>query len=152
MTIQDKEKQLLVALRKNGRARVSNVAKQHGVPTSTMTDALHRLEQEGLVRHTTDIDFEKIGFPVHILGTLQTSTPQRYNLREYLQSQQQVNTLHEINDGHDYYFEALFRNTKDKRDWVEALEQNCLITDKNIHEIIGTIHKDRFLTEEKHFA
>jgi len=149
--LSDKEKKLIIGLRKNGRQKINLLAKQHNCPTSTMAALLHRLEEKGILEHKSNISFEKLGYPVRMFISVKTSMENRNKLRQYLADSRHVNSLHVVNSGYDYHFESIFRNQKHAQDFLDDLETKNEIFKKEVHYVIDTIHSERFLTEEGHF-
>jgi DNA-binding Lrp family transcriptional regulator len=149
--VKEKEKHLIINLRKNGRQKIKTIAQKHNYPTSTMTDVLHKMEEKGILKHKTNIQFEKIGYPIKILIAIKTGIPYRNQLRTYLKNNKNVNTLHMINTGYDYHCEAIFKNQKEVQEFTEKLRQENQIKEMKIFYIIETITHEKFLTEEEHF-
>lgn len=146
-----KEQELIMALRKNGRTKINNFAKEKNYPTSTMADTLHKLEKKGILNHKTHINFEKLGYPIKLLISLKTTRQAKEQLREYLLAQENINTLHEVNSGHDFHCEAIFGSVKESHSFLQNLEENNLLLEKDVHEVIETISSERFLTKADHF-
>jgi len=149
--ITTKEQKIIKALRKNGRARMSTIAKEEKLPTSTATDILNRLEKKNLIEHKTHIKFDKIGYPIKIFALLKTNPQDRTYLKKELEKFPNINTLYELNSNYDFHMEALFANQEHYRDFFEELESKNLIMEKEIHPIIRNIYEEKFLTEENHF-
>jgi len=147
----DKEKKLIVELRKNSRQRINKIATLHNFPVSTMADILKRLQKKKLFHHTTKIKFEKLGFPLNIKIALKTILQERPSLEEYLQKSPNLNNLYKINDGYDYMAELVFRNHGYFQDFLEDLELKNTIIQKQVFHITRTIQEEKFLTSHEHF-
>src|SRR3989338_712034 len=59
-----KDAALLMALQKNGRAGLKELAKAAGMPVSTAHDRVRQLEREGVIKkYAAILDGEKVGKP-----------------------------------------------------------------------------------------
>jgi len=149
--LNDKERKLIAKLRNNGREKIKTIADENHIPTSSLFDTLNRLENNQLIEHKTHVVFEKVGFPARFLVALKTTTQNRENLKLYLQTSKNVNTIHEINSGFDFHIDCIFKNQKEAHDFLINLEIENTLTGKHIFQVINTIHQERFLTKEDHF-
>ena len=151
MILTPQQQALIIALRKNGRQRIHSLAKKNLVPTSSLTETLHRLEEKGILMHRPHLAFDKLGYPVRILAAVTTDPRGRQALQSYLEGAKNVNTLHVIDSGYDFHFEGIFRNQKDAQDFMNEMEEKNIIVEKHVFHIIDTIHQERFMTEGSHF-
>ena len=147
----EKEKKLIAELRKNGREKVTEIAGKHGLSASTLFDVLHRMEGRGVLKHTSLVDFQSLGYQTHLIFIIKTTIPNRSRLKEYLSKEGNINMLLQINSGFDYMFEALFRNQREASDFITRMESENRIVEMTIHNIIDVVHREKFLTEEWHF-
>ncbi|GEM_PF-3539297 len=147
----DKEKQLILKLRKNSREKIKNIASGMGYPTSSMYDTLHKLEQKGIIEHRSRVMFEKIGYPIRMIILLKTSHDGRKKVQEYLLQSKNINTIYRISPGLDFYLEAIFKNHIDTQEFLEEIGAITEITNANIHNVLDIPAYERFLTQEEHF-
>ena len=108
----EKYKLLIKELRKDGRKKLTEVAKVTKIPVSTLFDMMHRLETKGLVGHKMLVNFEKIGFTMRTMIALKVDYDERKKLQEFLSKHKYINNLYEINDGYDYLVEGIFQKPK----------------------------------------
>lgn len=148
----DKERKLVIELRKNGRQDITKLAAKYNYPKSTLYDMLHRLEQKGILEHTSKIDFEKIGFPIQIFIVAKTTTQNKESMKKYLMGKKNVNSIYTVNQGSNFHFEGVFRNQREVEDFLEELEDSNPLTQINVYNVIERITSEKFLTEEEHFA
>ena len=151
MALKEKEKKLIVALRKNGRKKIKKFANEKNIPVSTMFDVLKRLEKKKIIQHSSSLAFEEIGFPFRIFVTVRTMPQVREDLKEYLLNSKNVNTIHEIDTGFDFHFEAVFKNPKNARDFMTDFEEKNSLIEIRTYNIIANVCKEKFLTEDSHF-
>ena len=82
---------------------------------------------------------------------LKTEIENRNQLRNYLEENKNINTLHIINGGFDFHAETVFKNQKQAQDFLDDLQIKNNITEINTYNIIDTVHSEKFLTKEEHF-
>jgi DNA-binding Lrp family transcriptional regulator len=150
--LNDKEKQLLMQLRKNSRVNINDVAKKFNHATSTMYDMLHRLEYKNIIAHTSKVAFEKIGYPIKVFIIIKTSLTHKDKLRAYLQTKPQINSLHTINHSSSFHMECIFRNQIEVEEFLEDLEDRNALSEINVYNVLETIYTEKFLTEKEHFT
>jgi DNA-binding Lrp family transcriptional regulator len=147
----DKEKRLIIGLRKNGREKINCLAKKYKYPNSTMSDLLHKMEERGVIEHKNKVAFEKIGFPVRMFVILKTNYEKRDQLQNYLTMCKNVNSVHLIDSGFDFHVEGVFKNQKEAQDFLDELEIKNSILQKQVYSVMDTIYHEQFLTKEEHF-
>jgi len=150
--LNDKEKQLLMQLRKNSRVNINDVAKKFNHATSTMYDMLHRLEYKNIITHTSKVAFDKIGYPIKVFIIVKTTLNNKDKLKEYLQNKSNVNSLDIINHRSNFHMECIFRTQIEVEEFLEELEERHTLSEINVYTVIETIHTEKFLTKEEHFT
>ncbi|MFH1590209.1 MAG: winged helix-turn-helix transcriptional regulator, partial [archaeon] len=85
----NKEKMILIELRKNARKSFAEIARQQEIPVTTVFE-IHQKLQEKIIKHTTLVDFEKIGFPIRALIAVNNNK----KTLEWLKNREEVNNLH----------------------------------------------------------
>jgi len=149
--IGEKEKKIIVELRKDSRQDITKLAKKHDYPKSTMYDILHKLEDQGILVHTSKVDFEKLGFPIQIFMVIKTTSAHKELMKKFLMEKKNVNSIYTVNQGSNFHFESIFRNQKEVEDFLEELEEKNPLTQINVFNVIEKVCTEKFLTEEEHF-
>jgi len=143
--LKKKELEMLAYLRSNGRMKLTMLSKRINVPVSTLYDKL-KLFQGGLIKkHTTLLDFTKLGYHTKANIILKVNKEHREDLREHLRKNGQVNSVYKINSGFDFLVEGVFKHVKDVQDFIEKLEDKFTIEDKQTYFIIDEIKKEGFM-------
>jgi Lrp/AsnC family transcriptional regulator, leucine-responsive regulatory protein len=136
---------ILAHLRNDARITLTNLSKKTNIPISTIYDRL-KMQEEGFIqKHTTLIDFAKLGYNTRANITLKVDREQREAIKEYLIKHQNVNSVYKINSGYDFLIETVFKNIKDLEDFMEILDQKFKITDSQTHYIINDIKREAFM-------
>ena len=91
-----KDAALLMALQKNGRAGLKELAKAAGMPMSTTHDRLRQLEKEGVIKkYAAILDGEKVGKPTMsiVLVSLRYRSDQGKQLATFRQIAEQISAF-----------------------------------------------------------
>ena len=132
-------------LRSNARETLTNISRRTKIPISTLYDKL-KVHECGLIRkHTTLIDFTKLGYNCRANIILKTSRDCRERLCSYLKEHSSVNNLFKINNGFDFLVEGVFESVKAMEEFLEELDRAFLIEDKKTHYIIEDLKREEFM-------
>lgn len=138
---------IIAALRQNARETLTNLSKSIKVPISTLYDRLKSHESSIITKHTTLLDFTKLGFNCRANIMLRTGRESREKLGSYLKAHPVINNLYKINNGYDFLAEGIFTNVKELEDFLEELEAMFQIEEKKTHYIIEDIKREEFMSE-----
>ena len=70
--IDKKEMQVIAALRKNSRASLAKISKEIKVAKSTVFDRIKRHESGLIQKHTSLIDFRRLGYNARVFIAIKT--------------------------------------------------------------------------------
>ena len=134
-------------LRKNSRQTLTNISKKTRIPISTLYDKLKLHEGAVIIKHTTLLDFAKLGFNCKANILLRVGREHRDKLGSYLKAHPVINNLYKINNGFDFLAEGIFCHVKDLEDFLEELEKNFSLEEKRTHYVIEDLKREEFLPE-----
>jgi len=100
-----------------------------------------------ITKHTSLIDFEKLGFNTRANVCLKVDKEKRGELKEHLLKNQNVNSVFKINNGYDFLAEVIFNHIKDLEDFLENLEENFNIKGRQVYYLIEDIKKEGFMAD-----
>lgn len=140
------DKPIIAALRANGRIRLTELSKKTGLPISTLHERIKKHAKEGLLRPSVLLQFDKMGYHAraHILLAAQED---RDTLFSHLNAHPNVNSLYKINNGWNILLECVFEDMYALEAFVEKLEQDYTITNKEIHYVLSELKRERFFSE-----
>lgn len=141
------QKDLLILshLRKDARMTLTNMSKATNVPISTIYDRI-KMQENGLIKkHTTLIDFGKMGYNTRANVTLKVERENRDSVKDYLMKHPNTNSVYKVNNGFDFMVECVFRNVKDLEDFMEQLDQKFKVVDSKTYYIIDDIKREAFM-------
>ena len=143
-----KQKDLLILahLRNDARITLTELSKKTNIPVSTIYDRLKSQEDSFISKHTTLIDFTKLGYNTRANITLKVDRDQRELIKEFLMKHQNINSVYKINNGFDFLIEAIFKNIKDLEEFMENLDQRFKIADSQTYYIINDIKREAFMS------
>ncbi|NQU98025.1 Lrp/AsnC family transcriptional regulator [Candidatus Woesearchaeota archaeon] len=142
-----KDKIFLTHLRNNARETLTVISRKTGIPISTLYDRLKAQEKDIITKHTTLIDFAKLGYLCKANVTIKVDIADRDIVKDYLLCQNCVNSLFKINNGFDFLIEGVFKHVKEMEDFMETFERKFKVLDKNVHYIIEDIKREAFMAD-----
>ena len=140
---------LMTYFRRNARENLTQISRWTSIPVSTIFDKLREFEKGLIQRHTTLVDFRKLGFDIRINILFKISKDSREEFREFLVGNENVNSIYRINSGFDYLVEGIFRDMSDLQRFTELLERFKIEAKQELF-ILEDIKRESFLTEEMH--
>jgi len=144
--MKSKDLLILANLRKNARMSLTNMSKKTSVPISTIYDRLKIFNKDFVKKHTTLVDFSKLGYHTRANIALKVKKDDRDSIKEYLLKHQNVNSLYKINSGYDYLIEGVFVHIKDLDEFLENLDSKFTIEEKQTYYIVNDIKKEEFMS------
>ncbi|MBR9693382.1 Lrp/AsnC family transcriptional regulator [Candidatus Woesearchaeota archaeon] len=147
LELKTKERVLLSHFRKNARESLTAISRRTRVPVSTIFDKLKHYEQSFIRKHTTLVDFSKLGYLTRANVMLKVGIEHRSVVRDFLMKHEHVNSLFKVNNGYDFLAEMVFQHIKDLEDFLEMLEQKFDVKDKTVFYIIEDICREEFMAK-----
>jgi DNA-binding Lrp family transcriptional regulator len=141
-----KEMKILSHLRNNSRIGLTKLSRETQIPVSTIFDKIKALEESVVMRHTSLLDFQKLGYSTRANISIKVDRNDRDGLRDYLVKNQYVNSVYKINNGFDFMFEGIFKEIKEMEDFVELLETKFKILEHKSYFIIEDIKREDFMS------
>jgi DNA-binding Lrp family transcriptional regulator len=141
----NKKDLLIIAnLRNNARMPLTKLSKNTHIPVSTIFDRLKI--NDIIVKHTSLIDFAKLGYKVRAQIAFKVDIEDKETLKEHLMKHGSCNSVLKINNGYDFMIEGVFREIKEMEDFLEELEQKFKILEKTTFYIIEDLKKEAFMS------
>ncbi len=138
---------LLASFRQDARMSLTDMSKKTRVPISTIFDKLKTYQKEFIKKHTTLIDFSKLGYNTRAKIAIKVNKDQKEEIKEYLSKNQNINSVYKINNGFDFLIEGIFVHVKDMQEFVDKLEEKFDIQDKQTYYIIDEIKREEFMAK-----
>ncbi len=148
MELEKREKEIISHFRKNARMTLTKMSRKTKIPVSTIFDKLKKYKEKIINKHTTLIDFTKLGYLARAQILIKSETEEKKKLRPYLKTHPAVNTLYKVNNGYDYMIEAVFKNVKELDKFLEKTETKHRIESKKVYYVIEDIAREKFMSAE----
>lgn len=145
--MEQKDMLVLSCLRKNARETITQMSKDIHIPISTIYEHIKEHEGNLITKHTSLIDFSKIGFHARANIMMKVPRENRQQLAEHLFKCQHINSAYKINSGWDFMAECVFRNIKDLEEFVETLGEKFKVKATQVFYIIDDIKREEFLSD-----
>jgi DNA-binding Lrp family transcriptional regulator len=121
------------------------MSRKTGIPVSTIFDRL-KFHEEGLItKHTSLLNFAKLGYNTRANISLKVNREDKEALMEFLSKHEAVNSLYKINNGFDFMLEGIFRQINDMEAFLDMLEQRFKIEGKQYYFIIEDLKRESFM-------
>jgi DNA-binding Lrp family transcriptional regulator len=143
--ISEKDKTIFRHLRKNARINLTDIAKITKIPASTIYDRVKANEKIIVKKHTTLLDFAKLGYHAKAMIALKVAEEDKDRLFDFLNQHNNVNSLYRINYGFHYLAEVVFQNVLQVEDFMHMLGKNFRIKEKHIFNLIDDIKREEFM-------
>lgn len=142
--MKQKDLKLLYHFRQNARKNLTKISRETAVPVSTIFDKLKKFEKDFIKKHTSLLDFKKLGFNVRVFLILRVNRDQKDNLRNFLNKNSKVNSIFKINGGYDFLADVVFKDMSELCKFSDELDEFDLI-EKKEHFILDEIKQEEFL-------
>lgn len=134
-------------LRRSARKNLTSISRETRIPVSTLFDKLKKFEKSVITKHTSLIDFNKLGYTTRANILLKVNRDDKDNLGRYLQMNEQVNSVFKITNGYDYFVEGIFKTIKDLEIFLDSIEGDYKISKKDVFYILDELKREEFLAD-----
>ena len=142
-----KDIKILSHLRNDARMSLTRMSKKTSIPISTIFDKIKLLQDDVIKKHTTLLDFNKLGYSTRANIMISVDRESKDPIKYYLTKNPCINSVYKINNGFDFMIEGVFRQIKDMEDFLDTLEQRFDIKDKQSYFIIDELKRESFMTD-----
>ena len=140
----EKDKLILSYLRKDARASLTSMSRQTRIPVSTLYERIKK--SEIIKKHTSLLDFDKLGYSARAKVLLKVNKENREALRGFLCKCQFINELIKVNNGYDFLVEFVFQNMRELEHYLEALGNKFDIEDEKVYYVVDELKKECFMS------
>lgn len=130
--------EIIKNLRKGKRVNVSEIARELDLPISTVSDRIKKIEKKYVIKRSSLLDFEKLGYKVHAFIAVKA----KKGFLKFL-DYKFVNSFYQVNTGYDYMMEVVCRNLSEFKHIVSLVRKES--EEYKVFQIIKTIEKEKFL-------
>lgn len=127
---------ILRILRKNSRAKISEMSRETGLRRTSIEMNLKQLKDQCIKRFVTLLDFRKIGYQERVIILLKTWETEIPNMSP-------VNSMTKISGDYGIMIDCYFRKNEEALSYLESLERYC----PRAHYIVECIACEEFLAK-----
>ena len=132
-------------LRENSREKLTTISRKTNIPISTLFDLLKELQTGLITKSTVLLDYSKLGYHTRAKVFLKVNNDSKDKLKNHLNLNPNVNTVFKINNKWNFIIETVHKNIKELDDFLEKLEDNYNIEDKQIHYLVDEVKREGFV-------
>lgn len=148
--LNQKELLILANLRNNARESLTRLSRKTSIPVSTIYDKIKVYENDLITRNTCLLDFSKLGFNTRATILLKIKKEDKEKVRESLSKNKSVNSFYKIMSRYDYLVEGIFKEIKHVESFIEALEKEFAVEEKEVYYVLEDIRKEAFLSSPEY--
>ena len=143
-----KRKDLLILsyLRNNARQRLTSISRRTHIPVTTIYDNVRRYEKRFIIKHSSIVDFRKLGFNAKTNIALKVNGS-RGDLLAYLQEHPNVNSLYRTDSEYDIMAELVFRELRDVDEFLEALNNRFDVEKSLVLNVTEDLKREEFMSK-----
>lgn len=142
--MKDSEKEIIQQIRKGKRATISSIARTLKAPISTISDRIRKIEEKYVIKRSSILDFEKVGYYANSLLLVKIKPVNKINFIEFLKNDGNVNSVFITNSHCDLVVETVFENQYKAKEWMTNAS---MMFDAEISSIpiLKTEEKEKFI-------
>lgn len=140
------EKEIIRRLRHGKRVNVSAIARELGMPITTVADRIKKIDERYVMKRSSLLDYGKIGYNSNHMIAIKVKSGSKDSLLSLLLANNNVNSVYRINSDHHFLVEVVFRNNFEFINWLETLKSVSQV-DITSFQILKTEEKEKFVPE-----
>jgi len=130
-------------MRTGKRLNISKIARQLEMPTSTVNDAIKRIEKKYMVKRSSLLDYSKLGYNANALAAVKIKEGKQ-DFLDYIKQMKFVNSIYHINSGYDFLIDVVFKDVSKLKFWIEEIKKHFDLKISVFH-IFGAEEKERWV-------
>ena len=139
----NKDLEIIKHLRTNSRYPLIQISKNTGIPLSTVFDRIKQNEKNTITKHTSLVDFNKLGFGIRVITLFQTTKAEE--MCDYFCKHDSINTMYKINGQYNIFMDAIFGTMSEYLKFVDETKEFD-IQGKTENFVVETMSYENFLT------
>ena len=146
----EKDYMLLSYFRANARDTLTKISKKTSIPVSTIFDRLRNYERNLILKHTSLLDFRKLGFDVKAQILFKIDSESIHEFKKFVSNHQRTNSVYRVNNGYDFMVEALFTNLQDLDEFFTQAHKHG-VEEKKEFFVLEDVKREAFLSNTTNF-
>ena len=135
---------LLHALRSNARLSLTKMSRMTKIPISTLFDKIKVHEKNIILKHTSIINFSRIGYDTRVQFLIRAPMKIKERLKSHLSTLDGVNNVFSITNGFDFLVEGIFEKVSDADIFKTNLQRNFSEIECHTHFVVEDVIRENF--------
>lgn len=136
---------ILTELRKNARISLTGMSKITSIPVSTIHDKIKLHNKSLIIKHTSLIDFSKLGYGTKANILLRACKDDLSKASDFFRMHSNVNSICRISSRYNFLVEAYFRNLAEAHDFEDAVKREIPVEEMEVFYVLEEIKKESFM-------
>jgi DNA-binding Lrp family transcriptional regulator len=143
----DLDLQILESLNENARKSFRDIARELKVSLSTVSNRIHRLEEEGVITgYAPILDPQKMGHELQVVVGIRISKGKLINTQEKIAKDERVFAVYDVTGDWDSVVMARFRNRDGLDKFIKKVLSMEYIERSNTHVVLNTVKDEKRVT------
>ncbi len=134
----------IIRFLRNGERNISNIARKLKLPISTVSERVRRIEEKYIAKHSSLLDYNKLGYFANTFLAIKTEKEQRQELFDFLKSQNCVNSVHSTGSDYNFLVEVVCRDSLELVNWIEDIKGKFPLEMMHF-QVLKTEERERFV-------
>ena len=143
--ISKQDYELLSHLRDNARISLVTIGNETEVSLSTVYDKIRRFERDFIKKHTSLLDFKKLGFNLKVNIVFKVKKGQIDDFYDFLIDCRHINNFYKTNEDYDFLVEGIFKDQREFNEFLIRINEEFLIEHKQIFYLVEDVKEQSFL-------
>jgi DNA-binding Lrp family transcriptional regulator len=140
MKVDETDVKILNELARNSKITVRELGKKVGTSFVTAMNRVRKLEKEGIIRgYSLDIDYEKLGYGVHVIIDLKISKGKLFELERKVARYPDIYAVYDITGAFDATVIGRFRSTRSMDTFLKRLQTFDFVERTNTKLVLNTV-------------
>ena len=140
------DKQLLNIVLNDSKTSLRNIAKKLKTSFVTIRNRLKKFEEEEIIKkYSAIIDYEKLGYDIHMLINIRISKGKLFELEKKIAKNKNVYAVYDTTGQFDAVILSRFKNTKSADKFLKQLQALEFVERTNTSIILNTIKQEQVL-------
>jgi len=136
--------QILRSLNDNARKSFRDIAKELKVSLSTVSNRIHKLEEEGVIKgYAPIIDEQKMGYDLQVVVGIRISKGKLINAQKRIAEDKRVFGVYDVTGDWDSIVMARFRNRDELDKFIKKVLTIEFIERSNTHVVLNTVKDEK---------
>ena len=137
----EKDLRIIRCLRSDARKTLATIAREAGIPQSTVYDRIRKSEKTHIKKHTSLVDFSSLGYKIRV--QLLAKANDKRIFRKFIEEHGNVNSAFRIDGEYDFFMDCVFASMKDLNEFNDEI--NARTSERSIFYVIDEIKLEDFL-------